>query len=49
MAVVDELGLGGADVQVVQHVLVDLGVWLEQAQFAADVARRKVAERAMPE
>jgi hypothetical protein len=50
LAVVDEHGLGGADAQVVQYVLVDLGVRLEQVEFAADVARREeVAERAVPE
>jgi hypothetical protein len=50
LAVVDEHGVGDADAQVVQHVLVDLGVRLEQAELAADVARREeVTERAVPE
>ena len=50
LAVVDEDGLGGADPQVVQDVPVDVRVRLEQAEFAADVARREeVAERAVPE
>src|SRR5579863_3848931 len=49
LAVVDEHSFGGADTQVVQRVPVDLGLRLEQAEFAADVAgREEIAERPGP-
>ena len=50
LAVVDEHGPGRRDAQVVQHMPEDLGVRLDQAKLAADVARREeVAQRAVPE